>query len=479
MAEEQPKIAIIGGGITGLTTAFYLNKLKDEFGSSFEFALYESEDRLGGKMRTIRKDGFVIECGPDSYLARKEAALRLIQALGIQDQLVRNETGGAYVLLRNKLHAIPDGAAMGIPTKISPFIITGMFSFLGKIRASFDFFLPRSSSGDRDQSLGTFFRYRFGGEVVENLIEPLLSGIYAGDIDNLSLMSTFPQFYHVEQKYRCLIYGMKKAISQPRQRPGARKPGIFQTLNNGLESIVEAVENQLPAEVIFKEKRVANIVKANGEYELNFADGSKELFDYVVVTTPHQVTARILNRYNAVKPLAEMSSTSVATVALAFPESAIKEDLDGTGFVVSRNANYTITACTWTHKKWLHTAPKGYVLLRTYVGRANDSGIVDESDRTIVNVVLNDLGKIMKIDNKQLLFSVVSRWKESMPQYAVGHRDRINTVRNQLKVECPGIILAGAAYEGIGVPDCIEQGENIARRLKTTLFKSCQAKVWI
>lgn len=477
MVEKQPRVAIIGGGVTGLTTAFYLNKFKEESNTQFEFAIYESEDRLGGKMQTIKKDGFVIERGPDSYLARKEAALRLVQALGIKDQLVRNETGKAYVLLKNKLHPIPDGAAMGIPTKISPFITTGMFSWPGKIRASFDFFLPRSSSKDKDQSLGTFFRYRFGDEVVENLIEPLLSGIYAGDIDNLSLMSTFPQYYHVEQKYRCLIYGMKKAIPQPKLRPGVRKPGIFQTLNNGLESIAEAIEKQLPAEVIFKGKNVTEIIKVDEEYEISFADGSKERFDYVVITTPHQITNKILHRYDAVKPLAEIPSTSVATVALAFPENAIKEDLDGTGFVVSRNADYTITACTWTHKKWPHTTPEGYVLLRTYVGRANDSSIVYESDETIVNVVLNDLKKIMKFDDQQLLFSVVSRWKESMPQYTVGHKDRIDAVRNQLKAECPGITLTGATYEGIGVPDCIEQGENTVKELKAILSKYDYARV--
>lgn len=477
MAEKKPRVAIIGGGITGLTTAFYLNKFKEELTVPFEFALYESEERLGGKMQTIRKDGFLIELGPDSYLARKEAALRLIQALGVEKQSILNETGKAYVLLNRQLHPIPDGAAMGIPTKISPFITTGMFSLSGKIRASCDFFLPRSSGKDKDQSLGTFFRYRFGSEVVENLIEPLLSGIYAGDIDNLSLMSTFPQFYYVEQKYRCLTYGMKKAIPQPKRKPGIRKPGIFQTLDNGLETIIESIEKQLPAKIIFRNKEVAEIIKINEKYEVNFADGSKNLFDYIVVTTPHNVTGKILYRYDAVKPLAEIPSTSVATVALAFPESAIKEKLDGTGFVVSRNADYTITACTWTHKKWPHTTPNGYMLLRTYVGRAGDSNIVFESDETIVNIVLNDLKKIMKFDDQQLLFSVVSRWKEAMPQYTVGHKDRIGAIRNQLKVECPGVILTGATYDGIGIPDCIEQGENVAKRLKSVLSKYDSAGV--
>jgi len=461
MGDHQPNIAIIGGGVTGLTALFYLDQYRKKSGIPINITLFESEKQLGGKMRTFKQDGFIIERGPDSFLARKEAASRLIKAVGLEHQLVRNETGQAYVLLDNKLYPIPEGAAMGVPTKISPFVTTGLFSLPGKIRAAYDLFLPRSSKKDQDQSLGSFFRYRLGDEVVENLIEPLLSGIYAGDIDQLSLMATFPQFYQVEQKYRSLILGMKKAMPQTKARPGERKPGIFQTLKTGLQSLTEEIEKKVPTSAIKKGKAVTNLVRNGNQYEVICQDGETQTFDYVVVTTPPQVTKNILDHYDFVQPLEEIPSTSVATVALAFPENAIKQELDGTGFVVSRRGDYTITAATWTHKKWPHTTPKGYALLRGYVGRPFAQKIVDQTDEVIVNTVLGDLQKIMKVEQAPLFYQI-TRWKKAMPQYIVGHKQRIEHLKEKCQEACPNLYIAGGAYEGIGVPDCIQQGEQVS-----------------
>ncbi len=467
---KQPKIAIIGGGITGLSTAFYLHQFKKDLNIPVEITLFESEKELGGKIKTLKKAGFSIEQGPDSFLARKEAAFRLIKAVGLEKELVRNETGKAYVLLEDSLHPIPEGAAMGIPTKMSPFVTTGLFSISGKMRAAFDLVLPRVSKKDQDQSLGSFFRYRLGDEVVENLIEPLLSGIYAGDIDQLSLKATFPQFYQVEQKYRSLILGMKKAMPQPKQRPGERKAGIFQTLKTGLSSLVEEIERQLPSTAVEKEKTVLEVKRVGEAYELGFENGENKIYDYVIITTPHQVARELLRSYDFIQALEEIPSTSVATVALAFPESAIKQPLEGTGFVVSRRAGYTITAVTWTHKKWPHTTPQGHVLLRGYVGRPSDQKIVEQTDDEILQAVLEDIHKIMKIEEEPS-FSMVTRWKKSMPKYIVGHKERIDQLKERCRQACPGIFLAGGAYEGIGVPDCIEQGERVAEQIKDLLLR--------
>ena len=208
---------IIGGGITGLATAYYLQKQVREKQLPLEVKLVEASPRLGGKMQTYVKDGYVIERGPDSLIERKQSAARLAKEVGMADKLVNNATGKSYILVKNRLHSMPGGSIMGIPTEIGPFVTTGLFSLSGKMRAAADFILPRSTPVS-DQSLGQFFRRRLGDEVVENLIEPLLSGIYAGDIDNMSLMSTFPQFYEAEQKYRSLVIGMKKMA------PPIRKP---------------------------------------------------------------------------------------------------------------------------------------------------------------------------------------------------------------------------------------------------------------
>lgn len=459
VAEEKQKVVIIGGGIAGLTSAFYLQKKIKENQLSIDIQLIEASHRLGGKLQTVRRDGFTIERGPDSFLARKTSMIRLAKEVGMDDQLVHNSTGKSYVLVNNKLHPMPGGSIMGIPTEIGPFITTGLFSIPGKLRAAADFLLPRSEAG-KDQALGQFFRRRLGNEVVENLIEPLLSGIYAGDIDQLSLMSTFPQFYEVEQKYRSLIIGMKKSTPNQAKQPVQNKPtkGAFLTFKTGLQSFAEAIEAKLDPHSILKGHKVEKITRMNSQYRIFLNNGEEMTADCVIAATPHQITQSMFSDYRFFDPLKTVPSTSVATVAMAFPKEAIKNDIEGTGFVVSRNSDYSITACTWTHKKWAHSTPEGKVLLRCYVGRAGDETIVDLSDDQINKIVLDDLKKTMDITMNPD-FSIISRWKNAMPQYTVGHKQRLATILEKMKQELPGVFLAGASYGGVGVPDCIDQGE--------------------
>ncbi len=459
VTEDKQKVVIIGGGITGMTTAFYLQKEVEKRKLPIEIKLIEASHRLGGKMQTVVKDGFTIERGPDSFLARKLSMSRLAKEVGMEDQLVHNSTGKSYVLVNDVLHSMPGGSIMGIPTEIGPFVKTNLFSIPGKIRAAADFILPRSPGG-KDQSLGQFFRRRLGDEVVESLIEPLLSGIYAGDIDELSLMSTFPQFYEVEQKHRSLIIGMKKATpSQPKspENKGKAKGG-FLTFKSGLQSFVDAIEENLDPKMIVKGHRVEKITKGSKHYELYLNNGEMIKADCIVAATPHKVTQSMFSHYRFFDPFKSVPSTSVATVALAFPKEAVKKDIDGTGFVVSRRGDYSITACTWTHKKWEHSTPEGKVLLRCYVGRSGDETIVDLSDDRIIQIVLEDLSKTMDITMKPD-FAIVSRWKDSMPQYTVGHKHRLEKINQHVASELPGVFLAGASYGGVGLPDCIDQGE--------------------
>ncbi|MEH7304766.1 protoporphyrinogen oxidase [Neobacillus drentensis] len=460
MAEEKQRIIIIGGGIAGLTSAFYLQKAIQEDNLPIEIKLIEASHRLGGKMQTVIRDGFTIERGPDSFLARKLSISRLAKEVGMDDQLVHNTTGKSFVLVNEKLHSMPGGSIMGIPTEMGPFITTGLFSIPGKLRAAADFILPRSESG-KDQSLGDFFRRRLGDEVVENLIEPLLSGIYAGDIDQLSLMSTFPQFYEVEQKYRSLIIGMKKSTpSQPPKTPDSKEKakGGFLTFKTGLQSFAEAIEEKIDPSSILKGHRVDKITKNGDRYDVYLNNGETLAAEIIIAATPHKITQSMFADYHFFDPFKSVPSTSVATVALAFPEEAVKNDIDGTGFVVSRNNDYSITACTWTHKKWAHSTPKGKVLLRCYVGRSGDETIVDLSDDRIIKIVLDDLKKIMDITMNPD-FAIISRWKNSMPQYTVGHKQRLANIFEHMNAELPGVFLAGSSYGGVGLPDCIDQGE--------------------
>lgn len=462
MTEEKQKVVVLGGGITGLAAAFYLQKEVKEKKLPVDVTLVEATHRVGGKIQTVMKDGFIIERGPDSFLAKKKSAARLAEEVGMADKLVSNTAGKSFVLAHERLHPMPGGSIMGIPTEIRPFLTTRLFSFPGKMRAAADFFLPKSKI-DGDQSLGAFFRRRLGDEVVENLIEPLLSGIYAGDIDQLSLKATFPEFYNIEQKYRSLIVGMKrrKPVSTNKVPAKENKKGIFLAPVTGLQSFIEAIEAKLTPGSVLKGHRVEKVHKGQQGYNIELGDGQMIPADAVISALPHVVLKNVFSQYSFFDVFENMPATTVATVALAFPLEAIEKDIDGTGFVVSRNSDYTITACTWTHRKWPHACPEGKVLLRCFIGKPGDETIVELSDDEIVRTILGDLNKIMNI-KQEPEFAVISRWPDAMPQYTVGHVERIEQVFKRTKEELPGVFLAGSSFRGLGIPDCIDQGKAAA-----------------
>jgi protoporphyrinogen/coproporphyrinogen III oxidase len=458
--QQVKKVVVIGGGITGLTAAYYLQKEIQEKNLPIELKLVEASHRLGGKIQTLIQDGYVIERGPDSFVPRNSSPLRLAEEIGIDDTMVGSKWGKSFVIAGGELYPMPGGSIIGIPTQIAPFITTNLFSLTGKMRAAADFILPRSGVTD-DQSLGKFFRRRMGDEVVENLIEPLLTGIYAGDIDQLSLMSTFPELQRIEQEHRSLIAGIKKAASQSKNQG---KNGRFLTFSKGLQSLVEGVESTLSPKTVHKGMKVSRIRQetVNG-YTIHFTNGHVLEADSVVITTPHHSLQSMFPELPFMDFLKKMPATSVATVSMGFNQSAITENTNGNEFIVSRNSDFSITACTWTHKKWPHTAPEGKVLIRCYLGKSGDETIVDLSDDQIQQIVLEDLEKIMKLDGDPD-FTVVTRYKDSMPQYTVGHQERTNSLYRCLEEELPGVFIAGSSFEGLGIPECIEQGEKVVRK---------------
>lgn len=474
MSNQKKQIAIIGGGITGLTAAYYLQKEVRENQLPYTVKLIEASHRLGGQMQTVKKDGYVIERGPDSFLERKDSVARLAREVGVADELVNNTPGKTFILVKDQLHSVPGGAIMGIPTEIGPFLTTKLFSMSGKLRAAADLVLTRSKE-ESDQSLGGFFRRRLGDEVVENLIEPLLSGIYAGDIDKMSLMTLFPHFYQVEQKYRSLILGMKKSTPPRPKESQTTKKGAFLGFKTGLQSFADAIEAKLEPGSIKKGFRVEKITRMNEGYDIELNGGEVMTVDSIVTAVSHQTIYSIFPEYKFFQDFKNVPSTSVATVALGFPKEAIKKDIDGAGFLISRNSDYTITSCSWIHKKWPHTTPDGKVLLRCYVGRAGGEAIVDLSDDQIVNIVLADLAKTMKITMDPEL-AVVSRWIQAMPQYTVGHKERLERATTGLSEELPGIFMVGNSFNGLGIPDCITQGEDAASKVLDFLKLSGTAK---
>ncbi|MBA4602326.1 protoporphyrinogen oxidase [Thermoactinomyces mirandus] len=462
MTSKTPRIAIVGGGITGLSAAFYLQKELKEKGLNWQVTLLESSDRLGGKIKTVTHNGFIMEQGPDSILERKTSARELIKELGLEDELVNNETGQAYILHSDKLFPIPEGAVMGVPTKLTPFALTPLVSPMGKVRALADLFLPRSKNLQlEDQSIGSFFRRRLGDEVVDRIIEPLLSGIYAGDIDKMSLMTILPQFAEMEKKYRSLILAMASTGS-PKKKKGKAK-GAFITLKKGLYSMVKAIEEQLTEVSVIKGDPLKRIEKDRQGYRLHLTNGEPLQADAVIMATPHRVTSEVLGNNDFLEPL-RSQPVSVGTILLAYPEDAVHLDKEGTGFIVPRAEPYTITACTWINRKWPHTTPPGKALLRCYVGRDGEDDIVDKPDDELVEIAISDLKRIIPITSDPE-FTYVTHWKSAMPQFVIEHQDWLKRLKQNMEIQYPGIFLIGSSYMGSGIPDCVEQGKNEAKHV--------------
>ncbi|WP_100011421.1 protoporphyrinogen oxidase [Lentibacillus sediminis] len=453
---EQKNILIAGGGITGLSAAYYLQKEIKRHQLPYQVKLVEASDRVGGKIKTLHREGFTIEQGPDSLLARKKPAMKLTEELGLQDKIIRNATGQSYMLVKNKLHKMPKGTYMGVPKKVRPLLSSKLISPKGKVRALADLVLPRGKQ-EEDQSLGSFFRRRFGNQLVVNQIEPLLSGIHSGDINEMSLEATYPVFHELEQTYGSVMKGLRKTIPDPPAKKG-QSTGAFFSFKGGLGTLINRLEEALEPGTIMLDTAVDHVEKKEHGYHVLFSNGEVYRADAVVMATPHFTLPKIFSQYDFFKAFQRVPATSTANVVLAFDESAIKKDIDGTGFLVSRSSNYRITACTWTHKKWPNTAPEGKALLRSYVGRPGDEAVVDLPDEELTKLVLDDLQKTMKL-TAQPEFSVVTRWKDARPQYTVGHMRRLEAVRGDMLEQLPGVFATGSSFDGVGIPDCIEQGE--------------------
>ncbi len=468
---KRRKVVVIGGGITGLTAAFYLQQNAKEHNLPLDVVLVESTLRLGGKIQTLRKNGFIIERGPESFFDQCGSVRRLASDLGIAHELVHNNSGQTYVAVGSELYPLPNNFMFGGSPKVSSIITTGLISLSGKIRAAGDLFLPKSTD-EKDEPIGDFFRRRFGKEVVENLVEPLLAGTFAGDIDHLSLRAMFPQFYQLEKDYRSLILGMKKkgtSIYAFDQLDGERM--FYGTFHNGLETLVESLEEQLAPSTVLKGAKVEGIDKlADGSMKIHLNNVSPIQADAVIMTTPFNVAKGILHKYDVMQSLPNMNSATIATVTMAFKKQQMKKYKDAMNFFVSRNSDFAITSCTWSNRKWDDVVPDGYELLRVYIGRVGDEAIVELSDSEIEKTVLQDLQKAIGLQDAPL-FTVVTRWKQSMPQYTVGHEERLDHLKQELEKQFPHIKLSGSSYEGISVPDCVVQGKNAASEVLATIFE--------
>lgn len=455
-------VIVVGGGITGLTAAYALQERRRQE-PGVEVTLVESAPRLGGKILTERTNGFTVEAGPDSFLATT-VIVDLCDRLGLRDALITTNPDArtVYVLHRGRLHQIPAGLGLVVPLRMMPLMRSSLFSFWEKARMGLDLLRPAAPPLE-DESLGALIRRRFGPAAVERLAGPLLGGIYAGDIDRLSVRATFPQLAEMERRYASLILGMRAQRSGGTTGESSRPP-VFMALKGGLNTLVDRLVGILTESEVLTGSPVRAITRADRRRYAVHLDHGALAADAIVLATPATAAADLLN---AVAPEAAMllrriPYVSTAVVALAYRRGEVAASLNGHGFVVSWSERRRISACTWVSSKWPGSAPRDHVLLRCYLGRAGDESALDLSDEAITGLVRHELRSILGIAAEPSLTRVY-RWKAALPQYLVGHVQRIAAIEQAMEA-APGIVLSGAAYRGVGIPHCVRQGLEAADR---------------
>jgi oxygen-dependent protoporphyrinogen oxidase len=464
------KVAIVGGGIAGLATAYYLH---ERGRGAIDYTLIESAPYLGGKIVSAREKGFVVEGGPDSFLTTKTAALELCHALGLGDQLIGTNDAGrkVFVWSRGQLRAMPDGVMLIIPTKIMPFVQSSLISPLGKLRMGMDVLIPPRKD-DGDESLSHFVRRRLGAEALDKIAEPMIAGIYVADAENLSLQSTFPRFLDMEKKYGGLLRGViaQKRASHGDGRNGNGKPAtsMFMTLRGGLQQLVEAIVARLNQDALVLNRCVMVVKREADQYIVGLNDGAQIRADEVVFATPAYATADAVQSIDPglASKLRAIRYVSTATVSLGFKRSELSHPLNGFGFVVPRSEHRKIIACSWSSTKFDCRAPEGYALVRAFIGGARAEHLVEQDDAALAEMARDELRAMMGITATPVLTKVY-RWHKANPQYEVGHQARIAEI-DQLIAQQHGLHLAGGAYHGVGIPDCIESGMRAAEKVLET-----------
>ena len=453
------KVAIIGGGLTGLSAAYYMGKAFP----NWDIHVLESSNRWGGKVQTKRRDGYVVEVGPDSYLARKTSMTDLVQELGLGDTLVRNATGESYIYHQGQMKPIPGGSIIGIPTEFLPFAMSSLLSWSGKLRAGLDIF-KKPYPGNEDMSIDAFFRYHLGDELVNLLIEPLLSGIYGGDLKRLSLLGTFPEFRQLEQKHGNLVKGMM-AMQGMRKQSGAATEGQFSQLTGGLESLVDALVEQMPKNVsLHTSTEVLEASYTDKLYTVQTQNGTGS-YDRLVITTPPKAYEKFFVGDKKFEDLRHMEQSSCAIVIMSLPKSAFTKPLQGTGFVITRSTETPLTACTYISSKWPQTTPQDKVVLRVFLGKPTDSTVDTHSEEELCELALSEIQKILGFAGNPEWMEVV-RLQKSMPQYEVGHKERVATLMKHVAEHYSGLALIGTPFKGVGMPDGIKQAYELVEAWK-------------
>ena len=455
------RIAIIGGGISGLAAAFALEKRR-RAGVEIEYGLFESSSRLGGVLFTERIEGCLVEAGPDSFLTEKPWAADLCREVGLSDQLIgsNDRARKTYILVDGRLVPMPDGLMFMVPTKILPAIWSPLFSSRTKFRTMQEwFYSPKESAVD--ESVASFVERHYGAEMVNRLAEPLLAGVYGGEASKLSMRAVLPRFAEMESSHGSL----GRALVSARRKNPTGKP-LFTSLKDGMQQMVDSIISHLPPSTLHINTPVQAIQQEGTGWVVS-AGYASDLFDAVIIATSAQAAATLGLPAPLSSALAAIEYTSSVTVALASDQRVRKSLPPGFGFLVPRSERKHLLAATFVHNKFPHRAADGRALIRCFLGGARDPAVLGQPDDDILRVVREELRQILNL-TAEPLFTRVYRWKDAMAQYNVGHIERIQAIEQACR-ELPGLALAGNAYHGIGVPDCIRSGTDAAGRILQAL----------
>lgn len=467
-------VAIVGGGIAGMACAFHLQEKAASEGKDVAYALLERSDRWGGKLRTETIDGygdapFIVEAGPDSFITQKPWGLQLARQLGLEAEFLptNDHKRKTFVLHKGRPAAMPDGVLLIVPTKFTPFALTPLISPLGKLRMGMDLFIP-AKKDDADETLAGFIERRLGREALDKIAEPLLSGIYNAEAEKQSMMATFPRFREMEKQHGSLMRGMlasmraRLAAPKPNGANGSKPMPMFMSLADGMERLIDALRPRLTGDCRLK-TGVQSIRRSGEGYRLELNDGKTLDANAIVLAVPTYVAGPLLADVapDAAAGLDDIRYVSTGTISFAYKRDELDHPLDGFGVVIPRSENRSINAITWTSTKFDQRAPDGYALLRVFFGGSRSPEMMQRSDAEIELIARQELRAIMDIDATPL-FHRIFRWQNATPQYDVGHLERVAAIEAALPA---GLHLTGSPYRGIGIPDCIHQGQQAAEKI--------------
>jgi len=462
------RIAIIGGGISGLSAAFTIED-KRRSGTPVQYVLFESSPRLGGVLVTDHVDGCLVEAGPDSFLTEKPWAADLCGKIGLGDQLIGSNDSErkTYIVAKGKLVVMPDGLMFMVPTKIMPTVFSPLFSWRTKLRMAAEWFHPPHKASE-DETVAEMVRRHYGPEMVALLADPLLSGVYGGEASGLSVRAVLPRFADMESKHGSLGRAMLQSRKQARKKMGAAaslpaRP-LFSSLKDGMQQMVDALVARLDAKALKRSAVVQSVIRQDNGWTV-CAGYQTDQFDAVIIATPAHSAADLLESTdeNLARDLSEIKYSSSVTVTLGYDQKVRRALPPGFGFLVPRSEGHRMLAATFVHNKFPHRAPENRALVRCFLGGARDEPILEMSEKEILEIVRDELRQIISL-NAEPLFARVYKWKSAMAQYSVGHLERLQRIE-ALRQKLPGLALAGNGYNGIGVPDCVRSGTEAAGKV--------------